>query len=121
MATVTVEADRLRVQLTRLEHLAGLLRDLDIPLSAVRSARPVGEPLAATRGMRAPGFGIPGRIKIGTWRGGGTKQYVVARRGEAGLWIELASNDATDYDELILSLAEAGALADAIAARQAER
>lgn len=120
MATLTVEDDRLRIELTRFEHIAGLLRDVDIPLSAIRSVRQIGEPLAATRGMRAPGLGVPRRLKIGTWRGGGTKQYVVARHGESGLWIELAANPDTDYDEIILSLEGSERVAESIEARRAD-
>jgi hypothetical protein len=83
MATIEMTPRTLRVTLTRAERVLGLLRDLEVPLDAVRSAEAVPDGLAATRGLRAPGLGLPGRRKIGTWRRRGSRTFVSVRRGPA--------------------------------------
>ena len=90
MTTVAFDDGTLRVRLTRREKVAGLLRDLNVPLSAVRAVTVVADGLDATQGLRAPGLAIPGR-RIGTWRRGGQNKTVVAvRRGHPALWVELS-------------------------------
>jgi len=90
MTTITVTPDSLRIRLTRFEKVAGLLRDLEVPLSAVRSAEVGPDGLAAARGIRAPGLGLPGIRKIGTWRGRGQKTLVSVRRGQPALLVRLS-------------------------------
>ena len=70
--------------------------------------------LGAVRGTRAPGFSLPGRTKIGTWRGRGRRTFVVARRDVPAVRFALAG--AKD-DELIVSTPDA----DAVAARIRKR
>ena len=83
MATIETTTHTLRITLTRAEKVLGLLRDLEVPLSAVRSAEVVPDGLAAVRGLRAPGLGLPGVRRIGTWRRGGGRSFVSVRRGPA--------------------------------------
>ncbi|WP_295657756.1 hypothetical protein [uncultured Nocardioides sp.] len=68
MTSVRVQRDTLTVSFTTGEKVAGLLRDQHIPLSSVRGVEVVPDGLAAVRGLRAPGLGLPGRRKLGTWR-----------------------------------------------------
>ncbi|HEX6055401.1 MAG TPA: hypothetical protein VFY98_06295 [Intrasporangium sp.] len=42
------------------------MSDVAVPLSAIRSVRVVPDGLAATRGLRPAGLGIPGYRKLGT-------------------------------------------------------
>jgi hypothetical protein len=83
MATIHTTPGTLRVSLTRAERVLGLLRDLEVPLDAVRSVDVVPDGLAAARGLRAPGLGLPGRRKIGTWRRWGSRTLVSVGRGPA--------------------------------------
>lgn len=118
MTTITVSPSGLHLHLTRWEKLAGLVRDLDVPLSAVRSVEVAPDALAAAQGLRAPGLGIPGRRKIGTWRRRGQKTLVAVRRGEPALVLELrgarfdrvvvGSPDAQRYAEELHALGAAG-------------
>ncbi|MGY1734352.1 hypothetical protein ACI798_22845 [Geodermatophilus sp. SYSU D01045] len=80
---MTTTSQTLRITLTPAEKVLGLLRDLEVPLSAVRSAEVVPDGLAAAHGLRAPGLGLPGVRKIGTWRRRGGKAFVSVRRGTA--------------------------------------
>ena len=58
MATLQLTDSTLAVSLTRAEKIAGLLRDVEVPLASVRSVEVVADPLAAVRGLRAPGLAL---------------------------------------------------------------
>ena len=100
MAWITVANQELKLTLTRGEKIAGLHGDIRVPVSAVRDVRVAPDALAAARGLRAPGLALPGRVKIGTWRGGG-RRFIVARRGIPAVHVFL---EGAHYDELVVSL-----------------
>jgi len=108
MARLTTAGEDLVLELTPREKLAGLHGDVRIPRSAVRDVRVELEPVTAVRGLRAPGLAIPGRTKIGTWRGRGRRAFVVARRGMPAVRLTLSG---TSFDELLVSLPDAEAVA----------
>lgn len=84
MTTITIAHSTLTVAFTRAEKVAGLLRDQHIPLDAVSNVEVVPDGLAAAEGLRAPGLGVPGRRKLGTWRSRAGKTLVAVRgRGPA--------------------------------------
>jgi hypothetical protein len=92
MATLELTPTTLTVRLSTAEKLAGLLRDTTIPRAQVTAARAVPDGLAAASGLRAPGLGIPGVRKIGTWRRAGRRSLVSVRRGEPALLVTLEGN-----------------------------
>ena len=108
MSTVHVTADRVRIHLELAEKIAALHGDLDLPRSAVRAADVVTDGLAATRGLRAPGLAIPGRVKTGTWRGRGARHFVAVRRGLPTLRLTLHGQR---YDTVLVSVPDAAAVA----------
>jgi hypothetical protein len=116
MATLSVADDRLHVALTAGEKVAGLHGDIDVPLSAVERVSFEPDALAAARGLRAPGLAIPGRTKIGTWRGRGSRRFVVARRGVPAVRITLTG---VKHDELLVSTPDAERIARELDARLA--
>ncbi len=89
MTTLTVHGDRIVVRFSVVEKLLGLVRDHEFPLSAVTSVRVAAEGLEAARGVRAPGLGMPGIRKIGTWRGRG-RTLVSVRRHQPAVVLDLA-------------------------------
>ena len=99
MVRVHVTDDRLVVEPSTVEKVAGLLRGLEVPLSAVREVEVLDRPLPAVHGLRAPGFAVPGRVRIGSWRGRGRRGYVVVRRGQPALRVAL---EGESYDELLV-------------------
>jgi hypothetical protein len=107
MATLTATPQTLSVTLTRSEKLWGLLRDLEVPRSAVRSVDVVPDGVAAARGLRAPGLGLPSR-KVGTWRRRGEKTLVSVRRGQPAVRVRLSGQR---FDTLLVGADDAGALA----------
>lgn len=106
MATITVTDQDVTVELTRREKLAGLLGDVRIPRSQIRSVEALDDPVRAPRGLRAPGLALPGVVKVGTWRSREYgRQYVAVRRGVPGVRLHL---DGHRYREVVLSVADAG-------------
>lgn len=83
MASISVTKSKVTLSLTTFEKVAGLLKDLEVPRSAVVSATAVDDGLKALRGLRAPGLGLPWVRAIGTWRGRGFRDFVSVRRGPA--------------------------------------
>ncbi len=81
MSELNVQSNRLVLRLSGFEKIAALHGDVAIPVDLVRDVDVVADPFANTRGMRAPGLGIPRRLRIGTWRGGGVRTFVVASAG----------------------------------------
>ena len=114
MSTIHLSDDTLTVRLARLTRLAGLLRDQVVPLTAVTAVEVVQDGLAAARGLRAPGLALPGRRKVGTWRGRGARRLVDVRRGQPALRLQLRGHH---YDELLLGHDDASALADRLTVR----
>jgi hypothetical protein len=111
MATVTTTPRTLTVTLTPAERVLGLLRDLEVPRSAVQSVEVVPDGVAATRGLRAPGLGLPAR-RIGTWRRRGEKTLVSVRRGRQAVRVRLAGQR---FDTLLLGVDDPAAVAGALA------
>ena len=109
MATVTLSADTLGVRFTSVEKLSGLVRDLDVPVASVIDARVENDGLSAARGIRAPGLGIPGVRKVGTWRGRAGRSLVSVRRGQPALSVRLSGQR---YGTILIGLDDAQRYAD---------
>jgi hypothetical protein len=108
MATLQVTDSTLSVRFTRGEKLAGWVRDTEAPRSAIRSVEVATDALRAPRGLRAPGLGLPGVRKIGTWRSPGERTLVSVRRDQPALLIRL---DGQRYDTWLIGADDAAALA----------
>lgn len=92
MSKITLTPDNLEVSFTLAEKIAGLVRDQTIPRSAITDVTIVDDGLSATKGLRAPGLGLPGRRKLGTWRRPGGKELVDVRHGEPALRLSLTGH-----------------------------
>jgi pimeloyl-ACP methyl ester carboxylesterase len=115
MVSIRLNAGALRVELTRGERLAALRRtDVVIPWGQIQAVEVVAEPIRLVHGLRAPGLGLPGRTKIGTWRSKGRKTFAVTHRAAPGLRITLQNNT---FDEILLSVTDSVRLCAEIAAR----
>jgi hypothetical protein len=113
MATLQLTPSELTVTLTRAEKILGLLRDVQVPLSAVRSVEVADDALQAAHGVRAPGLGLPGVRKIGTWRRRGERTFVSVRKDQPAVRVELRG---CRYDVLLVGTDDAVARAAEIAA-----
>ena len=113
MAILQVTPPTLSVRLTRGEKIAGLIRDVDVPLSAIRAVEVVPDPLAGLRGLRAPGLALPGVRMIGTWRRQGEKTLVSVRRDQPAVRVRLEGGR---WDALLIGTDDAEALAATLTA-----
>src|SRR4051794_30186000 len=108
MAALRLTPSTLTLRLSRAEKILGVLRDLEVPLAAVRSVEVVPDPLSAVRGVRAPGTALPGLRKIGTWRRSGGRVLVSVRRGQSAVRVSLLGQR---YDELLIGTDDATTVA----------
>jgi hypothetical protein len=111
MATIDLSPTGLAVKFRRAEKVGGLLRDLEVPLDQVGDVIVEPDGLVAARGLRAPGLAIPGRRKIGTWRGRGRRTAVSVTAGEPAVRIQLQGSR---FDELLISQPDAHEIAEVI-------
>jgi len=99
MIDVDPVEDRLRLHFTATEIVAGLVHDLDEPLSAVSSVARLRDPWHEVHGWRT-GLGWRGVWMLGTrWRPG-CRQLVALRRDRPALRIRLRDRH---YDELLVA------------------
>ena len=113
MSTVTVTDRTLTISLTTAEKVAGLHRDVQVPLAAVTAVEVVPDALAAVRGVRAPGLAWPGLRKVGTWRSKGGAEFVVAAHRQPGVRVRLQGQK---LDSLLVGTPDAVELARTIEA-----
>ena len=99
MATIQTDDERLTVRFTRWEKVTGVLRDVEVPWTAVSEVRAEPDGFAAVRGFRAPGLALPRRTKIGTWRQRGRRTAVCVAAGQPAVRIALTGGG---YDELLI-------------------
>jgi hypothetical protein len=109
MAHIRLSENQLCIELSLWEKIFGLMGDRTIPRASITEATLETDPLGATRGLRAPGLGIPGSVKIGTWRGKGRKMYVCIRRSTPAVRVEAAG---LDRDAFLVSAPDAAAIVD---------
>lgn len=109
MATIEVTPTTLHIRYTRGEKIGGLLRDLTVPRALVTDVSVEPDGLAAARGIRAPGLAIPGRRKIGTWRGRAQRTAVSVRRGQPAVRVRLEGHR---FSQLLIGTPDARQIAD---------
>lgn len=112
MAQMTISDNDMRIELSLWEKIFGLMGDRTIPRSSITDVALETDPLGATRGLRAPGLGVPGSVKIGTWRGKGRKMYVCIRRSTPAVRVETTG---LDRDAFLVSVPDAADIVDALA------
>lgn len=113
MSELLVDTVAVTLRLSTLEKVGSVHGDLSLPRSAVAAARVVDDAWHEVHGIRSPGYGMPGHAMLGTFRSGGTKDFVDVRHGEPGVVIDLRDQD---FARLIVSFATR-AEAEAAAAR----
>jgi hypothetical protein len=111
MARIMLSDEEIRIELSLGERIFGLMGSRTIPRSAVTEVALENDPLSATRGMRAPGLGVPGRTRIGTWRGKGRTTFVSIRHSLPAVRIETTG---LDRDAFIVSVSDAQDIVDAL-------
>lgn len=98
MASITVDGLHVRVTFPMQEKVLGLVRDYEVPVSAVVGAREVGRWRDDVRGLRV-GLGLPGVWLLGRWISRGHRQLVALRRNRPAVYVELRDQK---FDELLI-------------------
>ena len=106
MAELTASPTNVTVRLSPAEQVWALRGDVTVPRSAVVSAVVRDDGLRAVEGLRAPGLGLPGVAKVGTWRGRWGKDLVVVRRAQPAVVVELTG---APWRRLLVSYADRAA------------
>ena len=117
MAELLVQGTDLVLHLPPTQKLLGFHGDLKLPLSAIRTVRPVEKPWLTLRGRRMAGTAMRGVAAVGTWIHGERRyDFCVIRRTQPAVMVEMASGR---FDRLIVGIPEGSdpvAEADRIAA-----
>lgn len=108
MSALIIDGTDLVLHLSAGEKVAALRGDLRVPLTAVAAVEVAPDGLAAVHGLRSPGLQLPGRRKIGTWRGKGRRELVSVTRSQPAVRVALRGHKLT---ALVVSTSEAEALA----------
>jgi hypothetical protein len=115
MAEVEMQGGTVLVRFHGWERVFTGQARLEVPYPAVRGIDVVDNGLRATRGARA-GLVVTGFRKIGRWGiGVGLRQLVSVRRGQSALRLRL-DRVTTGYDEVLVSLPDAAAVAARVTA-----
>jgi hypothetical protein len=112
MTQVTITGTSIEVRFTTMEKIAGLMRNQEVDRRHIAAVTVASDGVAAARGIRAPGLGVPGLRKIGTWRQKGARTLVSVRRGQPALSLHLTDGP---YAHMLLGTADAQLLADELA------
>lgn len=113
MARIEERSGAVVVRFEKWEPLFTRRTRLAVPSGAIRAVDVVENGLRATRGARV-GLLVTGLRKIGRWGlGVGLRQLVSVRRGQPALRLVL-DREITGYDEVLVSLPDAAAVAAAL-------
>ena len=106
MVNVTVERDKLVLELKGVDKLWSLKSRLELPLSHIQSVKAAPEiSFDWWKGIRWPGTALPGVLKAGTFFQDGKRIFWDARPENKDKIIVIdLKND--DYDELIIEVAD---------------
>jgi hypothetical protein len=113
VANLLISADSVTVQLSAWEKGEALHGNLTFPRSAITGVRVMSSCLDEVDGFKLVGSGIPGAVKVGTWRGGqGGSTFAACHGNGPGLVIDLAGEH---YDRIVVTLDDAEVLAAQLA------
>ena len=90
MATLVVGPTALECRLLRWEKFLAAHGDVVVPVAQIRAVRVAPDLRREMRGMRCPGYAMPGHRALGTWRRRHGKDFVDVRFGHPGVVVELS-------------------------------
>jgi hypothetical protein len=111
VAIAFLSDDSVKISFSGWEKLFGLVHDAQLPLAAISDVSVAPDGYSAPSGLRAPGLAVPGRVKVGTWRGRGRRQLISVRRGQPAIHLRLSDVRVTD---VIIGMEGAESLAAAL-------
>jgi hypothetical protein len=101
VANLLISDGSVTVQLSGWEKAEALHGDMTFPRSAITGVRVVSGCLDEVDGFKLVGSGIPGAVKVGTWRGGqGGSTFAACHGNGPGIIIELTGEH---YSRIVLT------------------
>ncbi|MGB8963636.1 MAG: hypothetical protein WCC38_16990 [Pseudonocardiaceae bacterium] len=101
MAKLIINDRDVTVSLSAVEKLEALHGNVVVPRSAVAQVRTVLNGMVEVHGLRAPGTGLPGVIKVGTWRSREGTTFGVCHGCRSAIVLDLVG---APYDRLVVTL-----------------
>jgi hypothetical protein len=101
MAELIINVCDITVSLSAVEKLEALHGNVTVSRSAVARVRTVPDGMVEVHGLRAPGTGLPGVIKVGTWRSREGKTFAVCHGRRPAIVLELVG---APYNRLVVTL-----------------
>ena len=113
MVTLLLDSTQLEVVLSRVEHaLAFRKGNVAIERTAIVKVQLTDDVWTWLRGVPSPGTHIRGAVAMGTWKSAGASDFVLIRRHQPGVVIDLQGND--EFERVILTTRHGLALARAL-------
>jgi hypothetical protein len=101
MAKLIINDRDVTVSLSIVEKLEALHGDVTVPRCAVAQVRVVPDGMVEVHGLRAPGTGLPGVIKVGTWRRREGRTFAVCHGRRPAIVLDLVGSP---YRRLVVTL-----------------
>lgn len=111
--TLLLDSTQLEVVLSRVEHaLAFRKGNVLIERTAIVKVQLTDDVWTWLRGVPSPGTHIRGAVAMGTWKSAGASDFVLVRRRQPGVVIDLQGHD--EFERVILTTRHGLALARAL-------
>jgi hypothetical protein len=91
MAELLIDDESVTISLSFVEKVESVHGDVTVPRSALTGARVVANGMTEVHGLRAPGTEVPGRIKVGTFRGASGTTFAVCHGDDPAVVLELTN------------------------------
>jgi hypothetical protein len=101
MAKLIIDDHEVTVSLSAVEKFEALHGDVTVPRSAVAQVRTVPDGMAEVHGLRAPGTGLLGVVKVGTWRSCKDTTFAVCHGRRPAIVLDLVG---VPYSRIVVTL-----------------
>lgn len=102
MVVLLLDQTQLEVALSSFERRVSFQREnLRIPREAIVRVQLTGDPLTWLRGIPQPGVRVPNVLAAGEWKSAGARDFVLIRRRNPGVVIDLKPG--SGFDRLVFT------------------
>jgi len=101
MANLVISDESVTLELSTAEKAEALHRDLAVPRSAITGVRVVSSCMDEVRGFKLVGSGIPGVMRVGSFKGDDGSTFALCHGNGPGLVLDLTGQH---YDRIVLSI-----------------
>lgn len=106
MVEITIDENKMLLDVQGLDKLWSLKSRLEIPLRNIRGVKTDSSIASKPKGLRAPGTYVPGVITAGTFHQDGKRIFWDVHNADNSIVIDLADER---YDQLVIEVADPNA------------